>query len=54
MNRTKRTRDMILCAMFATLISIGAFIKISIPVVPFTLQSLYTGQYAEPHSGYAL
>ena len=42
MNRTKRTRDMILCAMFATLISIGAFIKIPIPVVPFTLQYLFT------------
>ena len=33
---------MILCAMFVTLIAAGAFIKIPIPVVPFTLQYLFT------------
>ena len=33
---------MILCAMFVVLIAVGAFIKIPIPVVPFTLQFLFT------------
>ena len=33
---------MILSAMFVALISVGAFIKIPIPVVPFTLQFLFT------------
>ncbi|MEY8339107.1 biotin transporter BioY [Lachnospiraceae bacterium 62-35] len=37
-----QTRDMILCGMFAALIAAGAFIKIPIPVVPFTLQFLFT------------
>lgn len=36
------TKNMILCAMFVTLIAAGAFIKIPIPVVPFTLQYLFT------------
>lgn len=40
--RRNETRDMILCAMFVTLIAVGAFIKIPIPVVPFTLQYLFT------------
>ena len=29
-------------AMFTTLIAAGAFIKIPVPVVPFTLQFLFT------------
>ena len=33
---------MILCAMFVSLITAGAFIKIPVPVVPFTLQFLFT------------
>lgn len=33
---------MILCAMFTTLTAAGAFIRIPIPVVPFTLQFLFT------------
>ena len=33
---------MILCALFAALIAVGAFIKIPVPVVPFTLQYLFT------------
>ena len=37
-----RTRDLILCALFTTLIAIGAFIRIPVPVVPFTLQFLFT------------
>lgn len=36
------TRDMIMCALFTALIAVGAFIKIPIPVVPFTLQFLFT------------
>lgn len=44
-NRIKthgRTVDMILIAMFTTLITVGAFIKIPVPVVPFTLQVTFT------------
>lgn len=33
---------MIFCAMFVALIAAGAFIKIPVPVVPFTLQYLFT------------
>ncbi len=41
MNRQK-TRNLVLCALFVALIAAGAFIKIPIPVVPFTLQFLFT------------
>lgn len=37
-----RTKDLILCALFTTLTAVGAFIKIPIPVCPFTLQFLFT------------
>ncbi|MDD6036659.1 MAG: biotin transporter BioY [Lachnospiraceae bacterium] len=40
--RSGKTKDMILCAMFTVLIAAGAFIKIPVPVVPFTLQYLFT------------
>lgn len=40
--RNAKTKDMILCGMFVALIAVGAFIKIPIPVVPFTLQYLFT------------
>ncbi len=40
--RVGKTRNLILCAMFVALIVVGAFIKIPIPVVPFTLQFLFT------------
>lgn len=40
--RTDRTRNLILCALFAALIAVGAFIRIPVPVVPFTLQYLFT------------
>lgn len=33
---------MTLCALFTVLIAVGAFIKIPVPVVPFTLQFLFT------------
>ena len=37
-----KTKDLVLCALFVALIAAGAFIKIPIPVVPFTLQYLFT------------
>jgi biotin transport system substrate-specific component len=37
-----KIRDMILCTLFAALIIVGTFIRIPIPVVPFTLQFLFT------------
>lgn len=40
--RVKRTKNMILCALFVALIIVGAFIKIPVPLVPFTLQFLFT------------
>ena len=40
--RTEKTRNLILCALFVALIVVGAFIRIPIPVVPFTLQLLFT------------
>ena len=33
---------MTVCALFTTLTAVGAFIKIPVPVVPFTLQFLFT------------
>ena len=38
----EKTRTMVLCAMFVALIAAGAWIKIPVPVVPFTLQYLFT------------
>ncbi len=35
-------RDLAMCALFTTLTVAGAFIKIPVPVVPFTLQFLFT------------
>lgn len=40
--RSEKTKNLILCAMFVALIVVGAFIKIPVPVVPFTLQLLFT------------
>lgn len=37
-----RTGNLILCSLFVALIAVGAFIRIPIPVVPFTLQFLFT------------
>ena len=37
-----KTKDLTLCALFVALIAAGAFIKIPVPVVPFTLQTLFT------------
>lgn len=37
-----KTKTLTYCALFTALIAAGAFIKIPIPVVPFTLQYLFT------------
>ncbi|MGN1008120.1 MAG: biotin transporter BioY [Butyricicoccus sp.] len=37
-----KTKTLNYCALFTALIAAGAFIKIPIPVVPFTLQYLFT------------
>lgn len=37
-----KTNEMVLCGVFTALIAIGAFIKIPIPNMPFTLQFLFT------------
>ncbi len=38
---SKKTLHLILCALFSALIAIGAFIKIPLPNVPVTLQTLF-------------
>ena len=40
--RKLNTKSLILCSLFAALIAIGAFIKIPVPIVPFTLQVLFS------------
>lgn len=40
--RKDKTLNMILCALFVALIAVGAFIKVPVPVVPFTLQFFFT------------
>lgn len=42
LRRKITTKDMIMCALFTALIAVGAFIKVPVPVVPFTLQFLFT------------
>lgn len=37
-----RIKDMAYMSIFTALIAIGAFIKIPVPVCPFTLQLLFT------------
>lgn len=37
-----KAKGVIYCGLFTALIAVGAFIKIPIPVVPFTLQYLFT------------
>lgn len=41
MNAKITTKEMTLCALFTALTAAGAFIKIPVPVVPFTLQFLF-------------
>jgi biotin transport system substrate-specific component len=38
----KQTQNLARCALFTALIAVGAFIKIPVPVVPFTLQFFFT------------
>ncbi len=38
----KKTRTICFCALFTALTAVGAFIRIPVPVVPFTLQFLFT------------
>lgn len=40
--QNNKTKDLIMCSIFVALIVVGAFIKIPVPVVPFTLQLLFT------------
>lgn len=42
MKTNLKTKNVVLCSFFTALIIIGAFIKIPVPVVPFTLQFLFT------------
>lgn len=37
-----RTKDMVLFSLFTALIAVGAFIRVPVPVCPFTLQLLFT------------
>ena len=37
-----KTKKLVLSGLFTALITAGAFIKIPVPVVPFTLQFLFT------------
>nr|WP_317413295.1 biotin transporter BioY [uncultured Solibaculum sp.] len=41
MNGSK-IKHLVLCALFVALIATGAFLKIPVPIVPFTLQYLFT------------
>ena len=40
-NTANKTQDMILCALFAALIAVGAWLRIPTPLVPITLQTLF-------------
>ena len=40
--RNQKTRELVLCALFTALTAVGAFIKVPVPVVPITLQFLFT------------
>ena len=41
-NNINKTKSMVLTAMFTALITAGAYIRIPVPVCPFTLQFLFT------------
>ncbi len=42
MEQKSRIQKMAMCSLFTALTAVGAFIKIPVPVVPFTLQVLFT------------
>ena len=37
-----KTRELVFCGLFTALIAVGAFIRVPVPVCPFTLQLLFT------------
>ena len=37
-----KTKALVYCSLFTALIAVGAFIRVPIPVLPFTLQYLFT------------
>ena len=39
--KNNRTKQLVMCGLFAALIGIGAFIQIPIPIVPLTMQDLF-------------
>lgn len=41
MNKKMSIHSIVLCALFAALITVGTFIRIPVPPVPFTLQTLF-------------
>ncbi|MCI5893237.1 MAG: biotin transporter BioY [Clostridiales bacterium] len=41
MSKKLSIKKMSLCALFTALIAVGAFIKIPVPLVPFTLQTMF-------------
>lgn len=41
MKKALTVKNMALCAVFTALIAVGAFIKIPVPGIPFTLQTLF-------------
>lgn len=42
MKQKIKTRDLVYMALFTALITVGAYIQIPVPYVPFTLQTLFT------------
>ena len=38
----RKTRDLVLTALFAALVAVGAFLRVPLPAIPFTLQFLFT------------
>lgn len=40
--KNSKVRDLVLCSLFVALVIVGTFIRIPIPVLPFTLQLLFT------------
>ena len=37
MHQTRTTKELVICSLFAALVAVGAFIKISIPIEPFPM-----------------
>lgn len=40
--KNSKVKDLVLCSLFVALVIVGTFIRIPIPVLPFTLQLLFT------------